>query len=153
MDKTAASLAGIVAMVPNATILRLGNRTMVPVSRNADATESCQMNVFLDGVFQRWAADEGIDNIIAREDVKAIEVYSRASEIPASLMAMGIHRESAGINVVTRLDGAQFGSVTLQGAEDPGNPSGQAFTSGKACGAILLWTRLPQKPGEVPVRK
>jgi hypothetical protein len=153
LDKTAASLAGIVAMAPNVRLMRLGNRVMVPVSRNADATDACAMNVFLDGVFQRWAADEGIDNIIAREDVKAIEVYSRASEIPASLVGLGIHRESVGINMVMRLDGKPFGGGQEPGPEDPGNPSGQGFTSGKACGAILLWTRLPNKPGETLVPK
>jgi hypothetical protein len=153
LDKTAATLSGIVSMAPNVRLVRLGNRVMVPVSRNADATDACQMNVYLDGVFQRWAADEGIDNIIAREDVKGIEVYGRDSEIPASLAGIGIHRETAGINMVMPLAGRQFGASQAGAPPDSGDPSGQGFTSGKACGAILLWTRLPQRPGASPVNR
>jgi hypothetical protein len=146
LEKTAATLSGIVSMAPNVRLVRLGNRVMVPVSRNADATDACQMNVYLDGVFQRWAADEGIDNIIAREDVKAVEVYSRDSEIPASLLGIGIRRESEGVNMVMRLQDSTATSM-------PTGPSGQGFTSGKSCGAILLWTRMPQKPVADSTRK
>jgi hypothetical protein len=75
------------------------------------------LNVFLDGQYLSWAAQVGIDNVVAQGDVKAIEVYSRPSEVP---------------NAITGIGGFGSGGVAIS---SPGS------VSGIECGVILLWTK------------
>jgi hypothetical protein len=66
----------------------------------------------------------GIDDVVGRDDVLAMEVYPRASEMPATIVGRG---GAAGVGSIGRFN--------LQGA------SAQSGGSFVECGAILIWTK------------
>lgn len=71
----------------------------------------CQLNVFIDGVLVRWANDVGIDQLLNTQDVLAVEVYPRGTQVPA----------------------------TLAGYTATGGGGGA--TGGTDCGVISFWTK------------
>jgi hypothetical protein len=95
----------------------------VPMGRlpNGDA---CPLNVFVDGNLIPWASTTGIDDVVGRDDVLAMEVYPRASEMPATIVGRG---GSTGVGSI--------GTFNLQGAS---LQYGGGFVE---CGAILIWTK------------
>ena len=71
----------------------------------------CPLNVFIDGVLVRWANDVGIDQLLNKQDVLAVEIYPRGTQVPASLA----------------------GYATAGG--------GGGATGGTDCGVISFWTK------------
>ena len=120
LEHTAASVGTLMNEVPSLRLDRTrGNSTAL--ARSPDGMSYCKMNVFLDGVYLRWATDAGLDNVIPRDEVKAIEVYNRADMVP---------------NVIKGLAGAQAGSPYA------GTRNGGSIGDGyKECGAILIWSK------------
>ena len=55
---------------------------------------------FLDGTLVPWAKDDGLDAVIAEQDVKAIEVYTRSESVPNTIRsaaaAQSIGKENCG---------------------------------------------------------
>ncbi len=84
----------------------------------------CALNVFVDGNLVPWAGTTGIDDVVGRDDVLAVEVYPRASEMPAKIAGRG---GATGVGSV--------GTVNLQGA------SLQLGAGFSECGAVLIWTK------------
>jgi hypothetical protein len=76
----------------------------------------CPLNVFLDGMLIRWANDVGLDQLVNRQDVLAIEVYPRATQMPSYLSGY-----------TGGADGASAGGFSTQGPVD--------------CGALVIWTK------------
>ena len=84
----------------------------------------CPLSVFVDGNFIPWATSTGIDDVVNRDDVLAVEVYPRASEMPAKIAGRG---GRSGLGTI--------GTVTIAGAAPQ---YGGGFVE---CGAILVWTK------------
>ncbi len=84
----------------------------------------CALNVFVDGNIIPWSATTGIDDVVNRDDVLAVEVYPRASEMPAKIAGRG---GATGVGAI--------GTVSLQGAS---RQLGGGFSE---CGAVLIWTK------------
>lgn len=83
----------------------------------------CPLNVFVDGNFIPWANETGIDDVVNRDDVLAVEVYASAMAVPAVIVGRG------GISGV-----GSIGTVQLKGAS-------MEMGSKADCGAILVWTK------------
>lgn len=116
MRMTAANLSTIMQEVPQVRIQVSRGGARVPVARVFGVI--CALNVFLDGQYLPWATEVGIDNVIAQQDVKAIEVYPR--KMPAWLRGgTGTASNAAGITV----NGVTMGGANIE------------------CGAILLWSK------------
>jgi hypothetical protein len=119
LQRSGASVSTLMQEVPSVQ-LRGRPGAMVPVARASDGFSYCTMDVFLDGSYIRWAGEVGIDNLLARDDVRAIEVYNRPGMVP---------------NVLRGPAGAQqTGGYAASG----NNLIGGSF---KECGAILIWTK------------
>jgi hypothetical protein len=122
LARTSTSLSTLISEVPSVTLAVGRGNTRVPLARAGTSVfgpRYCAMNVFVDGQFLKFAAEEGIDNVIAQRDVKAIEVYSRASQVP---------------NAIGGIAGFGTSGVAIS------NP---AFAAGgtSECGVILLWSK------------
>ena len=126
MKRFNTSLGGLLENVASVRVERGpshqgGRGGPVPMGRLANGN-LCPLNVFVDGNHIPWASMTGIDDVISRDDVLAMEVYPRASEMPATIVGRG--GASGGM-----------GSFNLQGATVH---SGGGFVE---CGAILIWTK------------
>jgi hypothetical protein len=85
---------------------------------------ACALNVFVDGRLIPWANTTGMEDVVNRDDVLAVEVYPRASEMPARIAGRG---GPTGVGLI--------GTVNLRGsAQQAGATTGE-------CGAILIWTK------------
>jgi hypothetical protein len=119
---TQASVGTLMTEVPLVKLDRSMGKLTASV-RGPDGIRYCPMNVFLDGNYLPWATSVGLDNVIGRDDVLAIEVYNRAEIVPL---------------MIKRLAGAEEGPAS---ATTEGGPAiGGTFTE---CGAIVIWS----KPG------
>jgi hypothetical protein len=108
--------------VPTVFLDRKNNGTTIALGRTANGT-GCLMSVFVDGNVVPWA-NEGIDGVVNRDDVLAMEVYARASEMPSRIAGLG------GMNGV-----GSIGVVNLRSSQ-----LANGITTGD-CGAILIWTK------------
>ena len=79
-------------------------------------SRQCALNIFLDGMHIRWASEVGIDQLVNRQEVIAVEVYPRATSVPTAFL-----RDAVGLP----------------------SPGGAVGGSGAAtdCGVLLIWTR------------
>jgi hypothetical protein len=118
-----ASIATLIGTVPSVFLDRASNGTAVALGRLANGS-TCPLAVFVDGNFIPWARDLGLDNVVNRDDILAVEVYPRASEIPAKIAGKG------GMSGV-----GSIGTVNIQGSTIQ---AGQVYAE---CGAVLIWTK------------
>lgn len=116
------SLGTVVSSVPNVFLDRKSNGVTLALGTTANGT-GCLLNVFVDGRNVPFAT-EGLDAVVNRDDVLAVEVYPRASEMPARIAGRG---GMTGLGAI--------GTVQLRGSALTAGP-----TSGD-CGAILIWTK------------
>jgi hypothetical protein len=116
------SIGTVVSNVPTVFLDRKNNGTTIALGRTANGT-GCLMSVFVDGNVVPWA-NEGIDGVVNRDDVLAMEVYARASEMPSRIAGLG------GMNGV-----GSIGVVNLRSSQ-----LANGITTGD-CGAILIWTK------------
>jgi len=116
------SLGTVVTEVPKVFLERKNNGTAIALGTTANGT-GCPLSVFVDGHMISWA-DQGLDAVVNRDDVLAMEVYAHASEMPARIAGLG------GMN-----GGGVIGNVNLRSLTLAQGP-----TTGD-CGAILVWTK------------
>ena len=116
------SVGTVVSTVPSVFLDRKSNGSTLALGTLPNGT-GCLLSVFVDGNVVPWA-DTGIDNVVNRDDVLAIEVYGRASEMPARIAGRG---GVSGLGAI--------GTVNLRGSTLTQGP-----TTGD-CGAILIWTK------------
>jgi hypothetical protein len=120
LDHTRSSLGALMTEVPSVKLERsMGNLTALV--RAPDGIRYCAMNVFLDGNYLPWATSVGLDNVIGKEDMLAIEVYNRAELVPL---------------MIKRLAGAEQGPASATSQSGPA--AGGTFTD---CGAIVIWSK------------
>ncbi len=84
----------------------------------------CNLDVYLDGNYVPWATQTGIDDVVNRDDVLAVEVYSSAMDKPPVIVGKG---GAGGVGSI--------GTVQLNGSR---MEIGSAFAE---CGALLVWTK------------
>ena len=120
-----ASLGGLLEGVAGIRVERgVGaRRGPVPMGR-VGAGSLCPLNVFVDGNFIPWATQTGIDDVVNRDEVLAVEVYSHARDLPPVIVGRG---GASGVGSI--------GTVQLQ------RSSHEIGGGGAECGAILLWTK------------
>lgn len=123
LQRFQASLATLVGTVPSVYLDRSSNGTAVANGRLPNGS-LCALAVFVDGNFIPWARSLGLDNVVSRDEVLAIEVYPRASEIPARITGLG---GTTGVG--------SLGTINIQGATIQ---AGQLYAE---CGALLIWTK------------
>jgi hypothetical protein len=97
-----ASLGTVVTEVPKVFLERKNNGTAIALGTTANGT-GCLLSVFVDGHLISWA-DQGLDAVVNRDDVLAMEVYAHASQMPARIAGKG------GMNGV-----GLIGTVNLRG--------------------------------------
>ena len=116
-----ANLGTVVSEVPK-VFLERKNTTAIALGTTANGT-GCLLSVFVDGRMIPWA-DQGLDAVVNRDDVLAMEVYAHAAEMPATIAGKG------GMNGVGLIGTVNLRNITLA----------QGATTGD-CGAILIWTK------------
>jgi hypothetical protein len=122
------SIATLIGTANSVYVERASNGVAVAYGRLPSGA-SCPLSVFVDGNYLSFANEIGIDDVINRDDVLAVEVYPRASEMPSRIAGLG---GTTGVGSI--------GSVNIQGAAIG---TGQVYAE---CGVILLWTKpLPTK--------
>ncbi|HKY96363.1 MAG TPA: carboxypeptidase-like regulatory domain-containing protein [Gemmatimonadaceae bacterium] len=118
-----ASIASLMSTVSTVYVDRASNGVAVALGRLPNGA-SCPLSVYVDGNYISWAREQGLDDVVNRDDILGIEVYARASEMPARISGLGGATGTGSI-----------GTVTIRGGSMQG---GQVFGE---CGAILIWTR------------
>ena len=114
---------------------------------STNAGNRCRMNVFIDGMFQRTAMPGplkpppgsstggydalGLNELVDFRDIRAIEVYPRATSVPIQFSRMGPPAGPQG-NPMPRIP-SPTGAVSGSAAEN----------QDAACGAIVIWTKSP----------
>ncbi len=126
-------MANLAGSVPTVQVARQSNGIAVAQARLAGGN-TCNLNVFVDGNLIPWATTTGFDDIIRPEDVLGVEVYPRASEMPATISGKGGTQGIGSIGTVSLKTGA-FGS------SDPSAPTAQIGGGYIECGAMLIWTK------------
>jgi hypothetical protein len=117
------SIATLIGTVPSVNVDRKANGVAAAFGRLPNGA-ACPLSVFVDGNYIPWARDLGIDDVINRDEVLALEIYPRASEMPSRIAGLG------GMSGV-----GSIGTVNIQGTSMQG---GGTFAE---CGAILIWTK------------
>lgn len=123
LNRHQASIATLIGTVPSVYLNRVSNGTAVALGRLPNGS-TCPLAVFVDGNFIPWARDLGLDNVVNRDDILAVEVYPRASELPARIAGLG---GATGVGSI--------GTINIQGATIQ---AGQVYAE---CGAVLIWTK------------
>ena len=120
-----ASLGGLMEGLAGIRVNRgTGGRSgPIPMGRLGNGS-LCPLSVFVDGNFIPWATQTGIDDVVNRDDVLAVEVYASAMDMPPVIVGRG---GASGVGSI--------GTVQLKGASFE---IGSAFAE---CGAILVWTK------------
>ena len=153
-----ATIGTLLRETPRLTIDRRNNQEFAygPV-----AGSRCQLNVFVDGRFAREAMGRGgmgLEEIVPRPDVYAIEVYPTSNAVPSEFARIGPAVSSALSEPARRIPlppnrGQVRGSATGTAArllnEDA---QGEEQNSDAACGALVIWTRpfALRKAGSTP---
>lgn len=117
------SIATLVGTVPSVYVDRASNNRAIARGRLPNGS-LCPLAVFVDGNFIPWATELGLDDVVNRDDILGVEVYPRASDIPARIAGLG------GVSGV-----GSIGTVNIQGATIQ---AGQVYAE---CGALLIWTK------------
>lgn len=118
LEHHGSTMSGLISEVPSVRIERDVRGRATPMGRFGAG--ECRMNVFIDGTLARWAPDVGIDDVLPKEDILAVEVYPRAAFVPSVLVG-----SSSGVGGT--------GSRTNSTMASQGQRSD--------CGAIFLWTK------------
>lgn len=115
------SYAGLFAEVASVNVARSSNGVTIPMGPVDGLGSQCPLRVFLDGTFIPWATQTGIDGVISKDELLAVEVYPRAGDVPARVGGLG-----STVNVE--------GEASVAGVPVKG-------TGNMNCGAILLWSK------------
>lgn len=82
-------LSSLVRRAPAVTVQR--GRAGKAIALGKFGASPCALNVILDGQLIRWASTTGLDEVVNRGDIHAMEIYPRYQNIPAALaMLVGV---------------------------------------------------------------
>lgn len=117
LERHGGTLSGLLQEVPAVRVMRDPQGRGHLLGRSA--TRTCRMSVYLDGLLIRWAAETGIDHVVARQDILGLEVYPSAVQVPAQL------------------------SVPQAAGPGMSGPAGIGSAGLADCGAVVIWTKPP----------
>lgn len=109
-----ASLESALRMAPSVHMTRAPDGRVAALGQTPFG--HCALTVYVDGTLVRWAHEIGLETLVPQGEVLALEVYARASQVPAKY----------------RIVGGMPGSATTQGIGIAGPVE---------CGAIAIWTK------------
>jgi hypothetical protein len=106
------------------------------------------MNVFVDGQFARYAnpgtsgsgthdspdPGVGLDDLVPREDIRAVEIYPSLTSVPSQFTRIGPAPNQSSQGRAGRLAMTRGSASASRSGQDEG-------PSDAACGAIVIWTR------------
>lgn len=118
------SIETALRMVPSVRVSRTADGRVVALGP-AMAGSVCPLTVYVDGVLVRWADEVGLNALVGPGEVLAMEVYPRATQVPATLRPAGPVGGGGGI---------------------PSPGSGAVSGGPVDCGALAVWTRPPGDP-------
>ena len=121
VSRSAAPLTTMLTAVPS---MRLdtppgGGGLRVPVARSPDGLTNCPVNVYVDGQYIAWAHDVGVDNLVRKDDIRAMELYPRELSIPSAIAS-------------------KLGKTIMNGMELRGGAVGGGTA---VCGSLFIWTK------------
>jgi hypothetical protein len=119
-----AGLGSLLTNVPSVRVDRGNNGSAIALGKLGNGSD-CALSVYLDGNYLAWGNQISLDDVINRDDILAVEVYPRASEMPMRISGLG---GKSGLGTI--------GTVPLNG-----NSSVNASNTVGECGAILIWTK------------
>lgn len=123
------SLETALRMVPSVRMSRAMDGRVMAFGRSG--VGFCALSVYLDGILVRWANDVGLETLVLPGEVLALEVYARASQVPAMLRTVG---------------GVAGVGTGLPSPDASGANAGPANDGPVDCGAISIWTKPPGDP-------
>lgn len=92
LERMGSTYTGVLGSIPGVD-LRFGNfGAIYPLGRATGgfaAGSKCIMDVYLDGSHISWAREEGINWVLPKQELMAVEVYPRASQVPATVHRPG----------------------------------------------------------------
>jgi len=122
LAKHGGSFGSLMSEVPSVGVARRSNGLAIPMGPAGGLGGQCPLRVFLDGTYIPWAAQVGLDGVIAKDEVLAVEVYPRAAEVPARVSGIGAAVGAEG-------EAAAPGGVPIRGI------------GSVDCGAVLIWSK------------
>jgi hypothetical protein len=145
LDRFGSGLATVVRETPRVQMDRQNNQEFAYARVGG---HRCRMNIFVDGNYARFASPGvsgngphdrpdpgvGLDGVVPREDIRAVEIYPSLTSVPSQFLRIGPASNQASQGSAGRLgDAAAAGRPsTRQQEEGP---------SDAACGAIVIWTK------------
>ncbi|HEX6574789.1 MAG TPA: carboxypeptidase regulatory-like domain-containing protein [Gemmatimonadaceae bacterium] len=80
-------IASLLRMTPSIQMTRTRRGAELALGRNGNRL--CLMSIYIDGIYFRAAGDMGVDDAINRDDLLAMEVYPRATQVPQKYLGSG----------------------------------------------------------------
>lgn len=122
LAKHGGSFGSLMSEVPSVAVARRSNGLAIPMGPAGGLGGQCPLRVFLDGTYIPWAAQVGLDGVISKDEVLAVEVYPRAAEVPARVSGIGAA-------VAVEGEASAAGGVPIRGI------------GSVDCGAVLVWSK------------
>lgn len=146
LEHFASGLAAILRETPRVQMDRQNNQEFAYARVGG---HRCRMNVFVDGTYARFASPGvsgtgphdrpdpgvGLDGVVPREDIRAVEIYPSLVSVPSQFVRIGPASNQASTGRAGRLSGA-----TTAGRPSPPQREEEG-PSDAACGAIVIWTK------------
>ena len=138
-----AGISTLLRETPRVTVERRNNQEF---AYGPMAGARCQLNIFIDGRFSREAMGRGalgLDQLVRRPELYAVEVYPTANSVPSEFVRMGpatmaLQEPARRIPLPRSAGGRMTPRVSRLPDEDA---VAEDTNLDAACGALLLWTR------------
>lgn len=146
LERFSSGLASILRETPRVQMDRQNNQEFAYARVGG---HRCRMNVFVDGTFARFASPGvsgngphdrpdpgvGLDGVVPREDIRAVEIYPSLVSVPSQFVRIGPASNQASTGRAGRLSGATTAGRPSSPQREEEGPSDAA------CGAIVIWTK------------
>lgn len=88
LERMGSTYTAVLGSIPGVDLQFGKFGAIFPLGRAA-AGGKCVMDVYLDGSYMSWAREEGINLVLPKQELMAIEVYPRATQIPSTVRPPG----------------------------------------------------------------
>ena len=124
-DEVSSSAAPLTTMLTALPSMRMdtppgGGGLRVPVARKPDGLGYCAVNVYLDSQYLPWAHEVGVDNLVSKSDIRAMELYPRELGIPSEIssrLGKTIMRNGSGLQGARSVGGRRCAARFLSGRD------------------------------------
>lgn len=112
---------GLIAQAPSVLVVK-ERGLAIPSGPTSEGTR-CPLTVWIDGVLARWAHSVPIERVVPRDQLLAVEVYPRASQVPS------------------RFQGYVSAQPETEGLASPRGGLNATPKGPRDCGALVIWTK------------